>query len=85
MVVVFFVSGGMHECVINLPLYLVTCRSLFGSMMIYFLIQAPAILFENKFLKRRPVARNVLLWVMVVGPIPLMLNEGMLRVLRLWG
>jgi D-alanyl-lipoteichoic acid acyltransferase DltB (MBOAT superfamily) len=80
----FLVSGIMHEFVVNLPLYLVTGRNLFGSMMIYFLIQAPAVLFENKFLKHRPVARGGLLWMMVVGPVPLLLNEGMLRVLQLW-
>lgn len=84
LVTVFFVSGLMHEWVINLPLYWVTGRNLFGSMMIYFLIQAPAVIFENKFLKQRPVARIVLLWVMVVGPVPLLLNEGMLRVLQIW-
>jgi len=83
-ILVFLVSGVMHEWVINLPFYLVTGRNLFGSMMIYFLLNGIGVLFENKFLKRRPVARRVFVWTMVVGPVPLMLNEGMLQVLHVW-
>src|ERR1051325_1478086 len=37
---VFFVSGLMHEWVLNLPLWLVTGRRCFGTMMLYFLLQA---------------------------------------------
>jgi hypothetical protein len=83
-IVVFFVSGVMHEWVINLLLYLVTGRNLFGSMMIYFLLNGAGVLFENKYLKRHPKTRVVFVWMIVAGPIPLMLNEGMLRVLHLW-
>ena len=83
-IVIFFVSGVMHELVVNLPLFLVTGRAPFGSMMIYFLLQAPALLVERRFLRQRPVLRVVLVWLIVFGPVPLMINEGLLRTLHLW-
>lgn len=83
-VLVFFVSGVIHELVVNLPLFLITGRAPFGSMMIYFLLQAAALLVERRFLKRRPVWRVILVWLVVFVPLPLMINEGMLRTLHLW-
>ena len=83
-VVVFFVSGVMHELVVNLPLLVITGRAPLGSMMIYFLLQASALLVERRFLKRRPVLRIILVWLVVFMPLPLMINEGLLRTLHLW-
>lgn len=80
---VFFVSGVMHEAVINVLLYFLTGRDCFGTMMIYFLLQPVAILLEKRFLEAPP-ARLALAWLAVVGPAPLLLNEGLLRVLGLW-
>lgn len=80
----FAVSGLLHEWVINVPLYFVTGRALFGSMMIYFLVQAAGVLWERHFLKGHPRLMVVFAWLVVFVPSPLELNEGMLRVLHLW-
>ena len=81
---VFFVSGVLHELVVNVPLFLITGRAPFGSMLIYFLLQAPAVLVERRFLKRRPMLRVLLVWVVVFAPVPLMIGEGLLRTLHCW-
>lgn len=80
--VVFLVSGVLHEWVINVPLYLVTGRNCFGSMGLYFLLQAFGILIERR--TRNRGVRILLVWLFVFGAAPLMVNEGMLRVLHLW-
>ena len=74
----------MHEWVTNFTLYHVTGRALFGSMMIYFLLQAIGILAERRFLKNHPSMTAVLVWLVVIVPAPLVINEGLLRVLHLW-
>lgn len=81
---IFSASGVMHEWVINVPLYCLTGRFLFGTMMIYFLLQAVGILCERHFLKGHPRLRVAFVWLVVFAPSPLVLNEGMLRVLNLW-
>jgi hypothetical protein len=81
---VFFISGVMHEWVVNLPFYLVTGKNLFGTMMLYFPLQAAGILIERRFLQGKPVASILFAWLIVFGPVPLLLNEGLLRVLHLW-
>jgi len=80
--VVFLVSGILHEWVINIPLYVVTGRSCFGSMTLYFLLQALGILIERR--TRHRGVRIFLVWLFVFGAAPLMVNEGLLRVLHLW-
>lgn len=84
LILVFAVSGLMHEWVINLPLYCLTGKAPFGSMMGYFLLQAAGVLFERHFFKRRPGLQMVFVWVVVLVPAPLLINEGLLRALRLW-
>lgn len=81
---VFAISGVMHEWVVNVPLYLVTGQSRFGTMMIYFLIQPVAMLIERRFLANAPRTRIAFAWMTVLGPVPLFMNEGLLRVLFLW-
>lgn len=81
---VFAVSGLMHEWVINVPLYHLTGRMLFGSMMAYFLLQAVGILVERCLLKGHPRLMVMFVWLVVFVPSPLVLNEGLLRVLNLW-
>ena len=81
---VFAASGLMHEWVINLPLYFLTGKARFGTMMIYFLIQPVGILGERRFLKNHPRLDRVFVWLVVLAPVPLVLNEGLLRVLHLW-
>ncbi len=78
----FLASGILHELVINVPLYIVTSRKCFGSMIAYFLLQAVGILVERK--TRHHGVRILLVWLFVFGAVPLMVNEGMLRVLHLW-
>ena len=74
----------MHEWVTNFTLYHVTGRALFGSMMICFLLQAVGILLERYFLKGHPRLMRAFIWLVVLVPVPLVLNEGLLRVLFLW-
>jgi len=81
---VFAASGIMHECVANVPLYCVTGRILFGTMMVYFLLQAIGILVERHFLNGHPRLMVTFVWLVVLVPSPLVLNEGYLRALQLW-
>ena len=81
---VFAASGIMHEWVINFPLYCVTGRILFGTMMVYFLLQAVGILVERHFLNGHPRLMVMFVWLVVFVPSPLALNEGYLRGLQLW-
>ena len=80
---VFTVSGLLHELVINLSLLHVTGRWLIGPMMVYFLLQ-PLGIFMERTCRRRSRWRRVYLWAVVFMPAPLVLNEGLLRVLHLW-
>ncbi len=79
---VFLASGILHEWVINVPLYIVTGRKCFGSMILYFLLQAIGILIERQTRNRH--VRRLLVWLFVFGAAPLIANEGLLRILRLW-
>lgn len=79
---VFLASGVFHEWVINVPLYVVTGRSCFGSMLAYFLLQPIGILIERRTCNRG--VRVLLVWLFVFGAAPLMVNEGLLRILGLW-
>jgi hypothetical protein len=79
---VFLTSGILHELVINVSLYIVTGRNCFGSMILYFLLQALGILIERRIHNRS--ARILLVWLFVFGAAPLMINEGVLRILHLW-
>jgi hypothetical protein len=74
----------MHEWVLNLMLYFVTGRVLFGTMMLYFLLQAAGVQAEHRFLKGHPRAKIAAAWLVVFVPSPLVLNEGLLRALCLW-
>jgi hypothetical protein len=83
LVLAFAVSGLLHEWVINVPLYFVTGRLLLGTMMLYFLLQAVAVLVERRF-KKHPCLTVAFVWLVVLAPAPLVLNEGLLRTLHLW-
>jgi hypothetical protein len=77
---VFFLSGLLHEYVLNLALWLVTGQKLFGTMMLYFLFQAAGVLMERRFTK----GSVLFTWVIVFVPVPLVFHESMLRTLHLW-
>jgi hypothetical protein len=82
LLLVFLVSGVLHEWVINVPLYIVTGKNCLGSMIVYFLLQALGILLERRTRNRR--VRRLLVWFFVFGTAPLIVNEGLLRILQLW-
>ncbi len=81
---VFLFSGLLHEVMINLPLYRYTGHDLFGSQLLYFSLQGTGVAIDRAFLYRSPRARRALLWLVAVGPAPLIVNEGLLRILHLW-
>ncbi len=84
LILVFAVSGLMHEWALNVPLYCLTGHAPFGSMLIYFSLQAAGILVERQFFRRQGTLRMLFAWLVVVAPVPLLLNEGLLRALQLW-
>jgi hypothetical protein len=84
LILIFTISGVMHEWVINVPLYYLTGRTLFGSMKVYFLLQAAGILVERRFLKRHDSVKVAFAWFVILAPAPLIMNEGLLRTLHLW-
>lgn len=79
MLLVFVISGIIHEAVVNLGFWLLTGRNLFGSMMAYFSVQAAGMLVERKWLHRFPRVTRPFAWVVVLGPAPLFVNEAILR------
>lgn len=81
---VFFVSGLAHEYVLNLTLWIATGKMLFGTMMAYFLLQGAGVAIERRFLKRDSAGKLLFTWLVVVGPLPLVFHESMLRTLHLW-
>ncbi len=80
----FLVSAVLHEFVLNLTLWLVTGRNLFGTMLLYFLLQGAGVLAERRFLRRHSCANRLFTWLIVFVPVPLVFHESMLRALHLW-
>jgi hypothetical protein len=78
--VIFSISGLAHEALVNVPLLIVYGTNLLGSMLLYFLLQAAGIVIERRWLRRLRQTRRLFLWMVVLGPIPLVLNEGTLRI-----
>ena len=83
LILVFAISGMVHEWVINVPLYFLTGRAPFGSMMVYFLLQAAGLLLERRFLQGRVRGKVAFAWLVILAPAPLVMNEGLLRTLHL--
>jgi hypothetical protein len=84
LIVIFAISGVMHEWVINVPLYCLTGAAWFGSMMVYFPLQAVGILVERRFLNGHDSLKVIFAWFVILAPAPLIMNEGLLRTLHLW-
>jgi hypothetical protein len=78
----FFVSAVMHEYLVNLPLWAVYGKNLFGSMSLYFLIQAVGIVIERTYLRRHWEMNRAFAWLTILAPLPLVLNEATLRVFQ---
>ena len=83
LILVFAISGLVHEWVINVPLYFLRGRAPFGSMVVYFLLQAVGLLLERRFLKGRGRLKVAFAWLVILAPAPLVMNEGLLRTLHL--
>ncbi len=84
MFLVFLVSGIIHEAVVNLGFWLLTGRSLFGSMMAYFGLQVAGMFVERRWLAGSPRATRFFVWIIVLGPAPLFVKEGILGAFWLW-
>ena len=83
--VVFLFSGLWHELIINVPAKYLYGLNEIGTMFIYFLLQFFGVLIDRLFLNGgHSFVRRVLAWVFVVGPVPLILNEPVLRIAALW-
>lgn len=79
-VVSFLVSGIFHEAMVNLPHWLFTGESFFGTMLLYFLIQGAGLYIDKKFLRDSPrVIRRMFCWLVVVIPSPLFINVPVLK------
>lgn len=83
-VITFAVSGLFHEIMINFPYWLLYGISYFGTMMLYFLIQALALWIDKHFLKGQHFhIRRAFLWLMIITPSPLFINVPLLTFLGL--
>lgn len=78
----FATSAGLHELLVNVPLWWVLGKNLMGSMLLYFAIQALGLFLERKFLRPGSPGARCFLWLVVLVPIPWVLNEGTLRIFR---
>ncbi len=81
---VFLLSGLWHEWLINLPLALFYRVNLLGSMVLYFALQALGIWAERKLGLSTPLIRRIYTWLVVLLPVPLVVNQGTLRIFRLF-
>jgi hypothetical protein len=74
---VFLASGLVHDLVISVP-----ARGGFGGPTLYFLIQAVGILSEKRarhFMKARPVLSRAWVYIVVLGPAPLLFHPPFLE------
>lgn len=81
--VTFIVSGLIHELLVSLPLWLVYRVNCFGWMAGYFLLQLLAILAERQWLRQSPRLNRPFVWLVVLMPVPLILNQGTLLIFHL--
>ncbi len=76
----FLFSGLFHEAMVNLPHWLFTGESYFGTMLAYFFIQGSGLYFDKKFIRRTPPAiRRIFCWMVVILPAPLFIHVPFLR------
>ena len=77
--IAFGASGIWHELLVSVPLWIVFRESVFGFMAGYFLLQAAGLLIERRF-TQYPFLTKSWLWVIVLTPVPLVLNRGTLLI-----
>jgi hypothetical protein len=79
---IFFCSGLFHEVMFNLPYWLIYQKSFFGTMVLYFLIQAAGLWIDKRFVYRAPAfVQRLYLWAIVLLPSPIFLNTPLLTFL----
>jgi hypothetical protein len=84
LLLVFLTSGAIHEWVLNFNLWLIIGYAPFSSMVLYFGLQALGVLAERSWFANHPTAKAYFVWLVVLGPAPLIVGEGLLRTLQLW-
>lgn len=80
----FLTSGLIHELLVTVPYLVVYKKSLFGLMSCYFIIQFLAICLERSAAVF-PFTGRVYCWLVVLGPAPMVLNSGTLKIFQMIG
>lgn len=76
----FLCSGLFHEAMVNLPHWLLSGESYFGTMLAYFIIQGVALYLDKRIFRHGPVMiRRVYCWLVVILPAPLFIHVPLLR------
>lgn len=80
-IVTFLLSGLWHEVIINIPHFILTGEKVFGFVTLYFIIQSAGVLISrNRFFRNRSALSVAYLWIMVIVPIPLIMNEAFMNI-----
>lgn len=76
----FLFSGLFHEAMVNLPHWIISGESYFGTMLAYFIIQGAGLYVDKRaFRHGHPLIRRVFCWIIVILPAPLFINAPLLR------
>ncbi|PWU16590.1 MAG: hypothetical protein C5B49_10400 [Bdellovibrio sp.] len=81
---VFLFSGIWHELLVNVPLLMIFHVNMIGSMLGYFLFQWFAVVIDRSIFSRTTPGRRLFAYAAIIGPAPLILNEGLLRIFGWW-
>lgn len=77
--ITFGASGLFHELMVNLPLAVMSGKSYFGNMILYFATQGLGLWFEKRWGSRFSLrVRRVYLWAIILLPSPLFLSPPLL-------
>jgi hypothetical protein len=82
--VIFVLSGIYHEFLINIPYLTLTGHNLFGSMIIYFVLQSIGLNLERSSFVPGTLSNRLFMYMVVLGPAPLILNEALVHMIGLW-
>lgn len=76
----FLFSGLFHEAMVNLPHWLFTGESYFGTMLAYFFIQGLGLYLDKKFFRHgNRHLRRIFCWLVVILPAPLFIHVPVLK------
>ncbi len=78
----FFISGIWHEIIINIPLFIISKINIFGTMILYFLIQSLGVIADKKYfrIKASKSLRYLFCLFIAIAPSPLFFNEQLLKI-----